>query len=353
MRFLTNRISFFITLILICTFEFLFLSAHIIQADCNSLTAPTLDCSFGLVGDVITKFLGISAIVFFFMILIAGFRFITAGGNPENLNGARKSLLFTVVGFALVFLPFIVFQIIGKTSGVSSGLVVDNNGNISFNPLSTYTQTPVPSYLINSTTATPTPSPTAPGGGSGGINADWWSGVCDLNNYQAATKIASYPLDNQAFQGLLACGPRPSWDNGPNLTVQFFSGAYGVLEWQCVELVMRYMYIRYGVDPYPASGRLVVSNYHGTALVAYQNGYAKPVVGSIISDGTSGNGHTAIITQVNINARGDGNIVTMNENFAGTNNSPLVYYQIPVKNFYINDPYNGPVLGWLAPPGSG
>ena len=47
----------------------------------------------------------------------------------------------------------------------------------------------------------------------------------------------------------------------PNRPVQFFPGAWGELEWQCVELSMRFMYVAYGVKPYGANGKDVYANY--------------------------------------------------------------------------------------------
>ena len=38
------------------------------------------------------------------MILVAGFRFLTGGGNPETLKGARQMLIWTAVGFGIILL---------------------------------------------------------------------------------------------------------------------------------------------------------------------------------------------------------------------------------------------------------
>lgn len=38
------------------------------------------------------------------MILIAGFKFLTGGGNPETLKGARQMLVWTGVGFGIILL---------------------------------------------------------------------------------------------------------------------------------------------------------------------------------------------------------------------------------------------------------
>ena len=93
----------------------------------------------------------------------------------------------------------------------------------------------------------------------------------------------------RVLQGVDACGPRPLADGtGDVFTEHFFAGAWGEYEWECVELVMRWMYIAYGVHPYSANGYQVVSNYQtsdGGGLVKYGNGTAghSPQPGDVIS----------------------------------------------------------------------
>lgn len=38
------------------------------------------------------------------MIIVAGFKFLTGGGNPETLQGARQMLVWTAVGFGIILL---------------------------------------------------------------------------------------------------------------------------------------------------------------------------------------------------------------------------------------------------------
>ena len=58
--------------------------------------------------DVVDKILNI---IFFVavavapvMIIVAGFKFLTGGGNPETLQGARQMLIWTAVGFGIILL---------------------------------------------------------------------------------------------------------------------------------------------------------------------------------------------------------------------------------------------------------
>lgn len=55
---------------------------------------------------VITKVVNILALVagiisIFVMIIFGGIRFITAGGNPQTVNSARQTVIFSAIGLAI------------------------------------------------------------------------------------------------------------------------------------------------------------------------------------------------------------------------------------------------------------
>ena len=64
-------------------------------------------------------FLGILAVV---IILFAGFKWMTAGGNEENVAGAKKMLVAGLIGLVIILSAyaianFVISQIYGATSG--------------------------------------------------------------------------------------------------------------------------------------------------------------------------------------------------------------------------------------------
>jgi hypothetical protein len=64
-----------------------------------------------------------------------------------------------------------------------------------------------------------------------------------------------------SFNGVKACDPGPV-QGGSDHIVSF--GGFGEYEWVCVELVMRYMYLVYGITPFSSpDGSNVVANYSG------------------------------------------------------------------------------------------
>jgi hypothetical protein len=197
-----------------------------------------------------------------------------------------------------------------------------------------------------------TPAATTPTGPHRVGTPAWWQGgTCDPTNAPGSYAIGA------SWDGLVACGPGPTQGGGDHL-VDFFPGSWGEFEWECVELSMRWMYLAWGVNPYPADGWDVVSDFdtdkaaenpNGPALVVVNNGTvgAVPQPGDVLSVGRSQSepfGHTAVVTANAVDAQGDGTITLIQEN-GGTGNGGWVTY--PVNAWVVGDN----VTGWLHNPG--
>lgn len=215
--------------------------------------------------------------------------------------------------------------------------------------------TPEPAVPSPSPSASPVPAPTPtptgavtdalvrPAAQNVTPAASWWSGACDSVN-----NPGSYAL-GAGYAGVMACGPRPI-AGGVDRLVQFYAGAWGEYEWECVELSMRYLYLADGVAPYSANGSQVVWNYSGTTLTQIGNGTAgqAPIAGDILSYGsTSTFGHTSIVSSSSVGPGGNGTITVVEQN--NTTNGTTT---MQVSNWVVQgNPY--PVSGWLqlsAPP---
>jgi hypothetical protein len=146
-----------------------------------------------------------------------------------------------------------------------------------------------------------------------------------------------------AFNGAPACGPRPI-AGGRDVLVRFFPGAWGEFEWECVELTMRFMYLTYGIAPYPANGSQVVWNYPGSALVKIANpspGVA-PVPGDVLSYGsTSTFGHSSIVASAQVDGAGNGSLTVVEQNNSATGSGRLTVHSWQVTG----GPYT--ITGWL------
>jgi ABC-type Na+ efflux pump permease subunit len=70
-------------------------------------------------GRIVSVVLGLSGIVFFVMLIIGGFKYLTAGGEPPQIESARKTLTYAIFGFIFVALSFLFLQIIESFTGVN------------------------------------------------------------------------------------------------------------------------------------------------------------------------------------------------------------------------------------------
>jgi hypothetical protein len=191
----------------------------------------------------------------------------------------------------------------------------------------------------------------------------WWSGTCDTNVYSTAAlalmggPLAAYPLSaTSTWDGLTACGPRPGYAEGPDVSVLYPGAQWSVLEWECVELSMRWMYEEWNVEPYPANGSNVVWNYaafqseynpDGPVLTAVANNGVgpMPVPGDVLSYGaTSTAGHTSVVTGTNIDANGDGTVTVLEQNASATG-----WDTVTVTDWVLGG-FDGGVSGWLHNP---
>lgn len=81
-----------------------------------------LSCLPALFQNIVTTALMFAGIVALFFIMYAGIKFITSSGDPKQLEPARKTLTFAILGLVIVLLAFFIIDVIGFLTGTSSCL---------------------------------------------------------------------------------------------------------------------------------------------------------------------------------------------------------------------------------------
>ena len=163
--------------------------------------------------------------------------------------------------------------------------------------------------------------------------------------------VYAYPL-GASYREVKACGPRPSADDGPEVWVEFFPGAWQQIEWQCPELSKRFMYLAYDIAPYSAHGKDVVWNCDPDANGCWLEQVANPTPGrapqpgDVLSYGpTSTYGHTSVVAESNVDGDGNGTILVIEQNASSDGDSTLAVNDWEVAS------YSMAVSGWLHDPG--
>ncbi len=69
-------------------------------------------------GNVIKLVIGFAGIVFFIMFIVGGFSYLTAGGNPQAVEGAKKTLTYAIAGLVFIALAYLILTLIKSFTGV-------------------------------------------------------------------------------------------------------------------------------------------------------------------------------------------------------------------------------------------
>jgi len=69
--------------------------------------------------NVVNVALAFAGIVLFVMLIIGGFRYITAGGDPKGIEGAKKTLTYAIAGIVLVAVSFLILNFIASFTGAN------------------------------------------------------------------------------------------------------------------------------------------------------------------------------------------------------------------------------------------
>ncbi len=69
-------------------------------------------------GNVVSAVLGFAGIILFILLVSGGFKFITSGGDPKALEGAKKTITYAIGGLILLLLSFLILVLIKEITGV-------------------------------------------------------------------------------------------------------------------------------------------------------------------------------------------------------------------------------------------
>jgi hypothetical protein len=64
--------------------------------------------------NILSAFVGVAAII---MIIISGFRYVTSGGDPNNVSSAKKTLIYAIIGLIIVALAQVIVHFVLSKTG--------------------------------------------------------------------------------------------------------------------------------------------------------------------------------------------------------------------------------------------
>ena len=78
----------------------------------------TLSCLPALFVNIINALLGLAGAVALFMVIYSGIKLTTSGGEAKQIEGARHTLTYAILGLVIVLTSFIVINLISTVTGL-------------------------------------------------------------------------------------------------------------------------------------------------------------------------------------------------------------------------------------------
>lgn len=71
-------------------------------------------------GNVVGVAIGIAGVALFIMLVIAGYKYISAGSDAKSAEGAKNTLTYAIYGIVLLALAYLIMRLIANFTGVES-----------------------------------------------------------------------------------------------------------------------------------------------------------------------------------------------------------------------------------------
>lgn len=82
----------------------------------GSVTGLTIE---SIVSWAVTAVLVVAAVIFFFMLIFGGIRWIMSGGDKANTEAARNQVTAAIIGLIIVFSAWAIMALISSVFGIS------------------------------------------------------------------------------------------------------------------------------------------------------------------------------------------------------------------------------------------
>lgn len=90
-------------------------------------SAPPLSCVWVVLSNVINAALVLAGITAVFLIVWAGFQYVTSNGDKEKVDGARKRITYAIIGLVFIIFSFVIINFISEFTGVSFNQLPNEN----------------------------------------------------------------------------------------------------------------------------------------------------------------------------------------------------------------------------------
>lgn len=80
-----------------------------------------------IVENIFNLLIRLTGILAFITLIISGFQYLTAGGDPKKAQSARDTITYAILGLVLVILAYFILRFISEFTGVTRVLEFEFN----------------------------------------------------------------------------------------------------------------------------------------------------------------------------------------------------------------------------------
>ena len=77
-----------------------------------------IQCLVPLFQNAVIAIMQLAGVALFLMFIVGGFQFITSGGNPKQLEQARGTLTYAIIGVIVIVCAYLILKLIQAITGV-------------------------------------------------------------------------------------------------------------------------------------------------------------------------------------------------------------------------------------------
>lgn len=78
----------------------------------------TIQCLVPLFRNITVALVQLSGVALFLMFIVGGFQFLTSGGNPKQLEQAKNTLTYAIIGVVVIVSAYLILRLVQEFTGV-------------------------------------------------------------------------------------------------------------------------------------------------------------------------------------------------------------------------------------------